>query len=324
MKLTSLATAALLASTSFAKNILLTNDDSWAATNIRALYYELKNAGHTVLLSAPAVQMSGQGGRFVIPSTNVLQQDSIFSYKKAGDPAWGYEESDINIWYFNGTPAACVAFAFDYILPNYFNNMSIDLVVGGPNEGTNMGARDYVLSGTIGSAHYAAERGYPSIAFSGSNSNNSFFEDNLNGDVTTAPYIYAKAATKLINALFDAQGDNERVLPFATGLNVNFPVAGSDLGSSCLDVGSFQSTRFSGNSLIYKIAYDSTTGLVSQTTTSGVGTTDCVNGDCTLASEFTVIGAENCISTISVFSVDPDAPLALHEEAQNLFSSVLV
>src|SRR3546814_3199726 len=50
--------AALLAATmsapSWALNIVLSNDDGFEAANIRALYTELKAAGHDVVLSGPA------------------------------------------------------------------------------------------------------------------------------------------------------------------------------------------------------------------------------------------------------------------------------
>lgn len=54
-----------------AKNILLTNDDSWVSTNIRATYRELTLAGHNVVLVAPVSQRSGYGGKFDIPKGNV-------------------------------------------------------------------------------------------------------------------------------------------------------------------------------------------------------------------------------------------------------------
>ncbi|KAH3683366.1 hypothetical protein WICPIJ_005663, partial [Wickerhamomyces pijperi] len=55
-----------------------------------------------------------------------------------------------------------------------------------------LGERDFVISGTEGSAYYAVERGYPAIAFSGANGNNSFFKDNLDTDPNHAPNIYSK------------------------------------------------------------------------------------------------------------------------------------
>lgn len=59
-----------LAQVILAKNILLTNDDSWVSTNIRATYRELTQAGHNVVLVAPVSQRSGFGGKFDVPSGN--------------------------------------------------------------------------------------------------------------------------------------------------------------------------------------------------------------------------------------------------------------
>jgi len=51
----------LLALKAQAANIVSTNDDGWAEINIRALYNALTEAGHSVVLSAPAENESGTG-----------------------------------------------------------------------------------------------------------------------------------------------------------------------------------------------------------------------------------------------------------------------
>lgn len=43
--------------------VLLTNDDGWASANLREFYRLLKGDGHDVVLVAPVVDNSGQGGR---------------------------------------------------------------------------------------------------------------------------------------------------------------------------------------------------------------------------------------------------------------------
>lgn len=42
-------------------NIISSNDDGWAEVNIRALFDSLGEAGHSVLVSAPAENQSGMG-----------------------------------------------------------------------------------------------------------------------------------------------------------------------------------------------------------------------------------------------------------------------
>ena len=44
-----------------AVNIISSNDDGWAESNIRALYDSLTAAGNSVVLSAPADNQSGKG-----------------------------------------------------------------------------------------------------------------------------------------------------------------------------------------------------------------------------------------------------------------------
>ena len=52
----------LLAAQACALRILMNNDDGWVSANARELYRELKDAGHDVLLVAPATQQSSTGG----------------------------------------------------------------------------------------------------------------------------------------------------------------------------------------------------------------------------------------------------------------------
>lgn len=64
----------------------------------------------------------------------------------------GSDPKDSHIWYYNGTPAACTFVALDYVLPKYADFKVPDLVVTGPNYGTNLGPFVWTLSGTAGAA----------------------------------------------------------------------------------------------------------------------------------------------------------------------------
>jgi hypothetical protein len=57
---------------------------------------------------------------------------------KAGAPSIGTDPNDSHIWYYNGTPSACVQIALDYIFPTFTNITSgtPDLVLSGPNYAT--------------------------------------------------------------------------------------------------------------------------------------------------------------------------------------------
>lgn len=294
------------------KTILLSNDDGWAATNIRATYRELKAAGYEVIMVAPVQQRSGFGGQFKVPTTVNLTADGEFAYPPQGAPSWGHEEDDMNVWYFNGTPSSCISFGLDYVIPKYFNNRTVDLVVAGPNEGLNLSPSFYTLSGTMGATYTAVGRGLPAIAFSGSNGNNSFFKDDeaKENDDTFAPNIYADKVVEFVEKLFASKKNLPYLMPFTTGLSVNFPV----VGEKCMSP-EWVTTRLSGpNSISLGMAYNKTTGLFDTTSPQFKAPAQCIFGDCDLPSESTIL-LEDCKSSVTLFSIDYDAS---YQQAQHL------
>ena len=119
-----------------------------------------------------------------------------------------------------------------YLIPEKFNNISIDLTVAGPNEGTNLSPGFFTLSGTIGATYYSVGRGIPAIAFSGSNSNSSFYKDSLDlKDKKEPSTIYAEKIVEFVDNLFKAHNNTKGpVLPLGYGVNVNFPPVGHETG----------------------------------------------------------------------------------------------
>ena len=144
------AAASALIGSSSAISILLGNDDGFGSAQIREFYRLLKASGHQVVMVAPVDNESGQGGRSVFTNNKTLAVASEFNLIPAGAPSIGRDPKDQDIWYYNGTPAACTYVALDYVIPNFYGNRSIDLYVGGPNFGLNPGYFYYTLSGTIG------------------------------------------------------------------------------------------------------------------------------------------------------------------------------
>ena len=134
----SLALGLFTAGTS-ALNILVSNDDGFGAANIREFARLLKKAGHKVLVVAPVDNESGQGGRAVFTTSRTLTVPSEYGIIPAGAPSFGQDPIDSGVWYYNGTPAASVFFALDYVIPRYWNNTTPDIVLNGPNFGTNLG-----------------------------------------------------------------------------------------------------------------------------------------------------------------------------------------
>lgn len=167
---TNAAIAALtFASSTTGLNILLGNDDGFASANTRETYRLLKQHGNNVALVASADKESGQGGRSVFTNNRNLVSPSEYGIIPAGTPSIGQDPADSQICYYNGTPAAAAFVGIDYVVPTHTNLSSIDLVVAGPNFGTNLGPFLYTLSGTAGYTYSSVGRGSPAITFSGGN-----------------------------------------------------------------------------------------------------------------------------------------------------------
>ncbi|KAK0654243.1 Acid phosphatase [Lasiodiplodia hormozganensis] len=296
-----------------ALNILLNNDDGWASANIRETYRLLKEAGHNVLMVAPVVDNSGQGGRAVFSSSATLLTDGEFSSVAAGAPALGSDPSDSHIWYYNGTPAACTFVALDYVMPRVWPNVTLpDLLVAGPNVGQNLGSFLYTLSGTMGATYAAVGRGVPAIAISASSVGGQRSYEWIN-ETTASGYadpatVHAELTVKLVEQLVRQTKKGERVLPLGYGLNVNFPTITSFTNDSCVDP-PFILTRLTGGALSDIAVYNETTKLFRYGDIVGPGVNICINGDCSLPGETEVVDGRSCRSAVSVFTVDYDAPI---------------
>ena len=112
-------------------DILLTNDDGFEAAGIRELYAALRDAGHRVILVAPAANASGTSVSFTWGKVHVVR-----------DP------SDPSVFGVGGSPATAVVLGATALYPA---GRRPDLVISGINDGTNTGSL-LALSGTIGAA----------------------------------------------------------------------------------------------------------------------------------------------------------------------------
>ncbi|MEG2086227.1 MAG: 5'/3'-nucleotidase SurE, partial [Clostridia bacterium] len=124
--------------------ILLTNDDGINSIGIKILAEKLcKN--HTVYVFAPSDQKSACSQSLTVHST--------FGYKQI---QWTGIEKTISV---EGTPSDCVKLATKHF------SLQPDLVISGPNEGSNLGT-DILYSGTVAGAMEGAICGFKSIAIS--------------------------------------------------------------------------------------------------------------------------------------------------------------
>jgi len=231
---------------------------------------------------------------------------------KKGAPSVGTDPNDSHIWYFNGTPSSCVQVALDYVLPRYTNLTTFDLVLSGPNYGWNLGPFLYTLAGTLGATYTAVERGIPAIGISGGYSVQTPYYDvnmttkaGLKDPATIMAQLSANLAQQLISNVAGQGGG--RLLPLGYGMNVNIPFITSFTNNSCVNP-PFIQTRLTGDADVDYAAYNETTGLFSYQNLVEPGTNQCINGDCSLPGETTILNA-GCQSAVSVFTVDYDAPI---------------
>ena len=128
-------------------NILITNDDGYTSKGIRTLVEIMRRYGKVTVI-APKTHQSGMSVALTLGSKAI-------AYKKLG------EKDGVSWAYVNGTPASCVKFALDQVLPD----RRCDVVVCGINHGANSSvATNY--SGTRGAAEEAAINGIPAIGVS--------------------------------------------------------------------------------------------------------------------------------------------------------------
>lgn len=127
--------------------ILVTNDDGYCAKGLQALIRILRPYGGLVIV-APKTAQSGM-------SMAVSMGHRPIAVKKLS------ETPGEQWWWLDGTPASCVKFGIDNIMPGE----KPDIVVCGINHGSNA-ATATLYSGTVGAAMEGAINGIPSIALS--------------------------------------------------------------------------------------------------------------------------------------------------------------
>ncbi|KAF2403426.1 5'/3'-nucleotidase sure [Trichodelitschia bisporula] len=303
--------AASLLSHVLCLNIILNNDDGFTSVHIRELYRALNAAGHNAWIAAPAYDQSGRGGTLSFTSKANLTSASDADVIPKGAASYGHDPSDPKIWYYDGTPVTCTLFALDYLAPTHMGIAAPDLVITGPNFGTNPGPFMYTMSGTMGAAYSAIGRGVPALALSadsyGPGRNFKGLVAHTQSGWPDPATIIANLSTTLVNQL--AAG-SKPLLPPGYGLTVNYPKVTSLKDTGCL-YPPFIRTRLTGGAPIQKAIFDPKTGLFRGADTipaTGVGVNTCNVGNCTLPGETNVVNNGQCQTSVSVFVVDYDAP----------------
>lgn len=217
----------------FALNVLLCNDDSIVAANVRALNQKLVAAGHRVIVSAPVDNQSGSGGAlaFLRPIGALTGNERAAKVLGliAGSPGIGIDPSDNNVFYVNGSPVAACLYGIDVMAPKTWG-AAPDLVISGPNEGNNIGAIN-ASSGTFNNLSYAIGRNLPAIAVSDGVTTQVTWSNALPS--THRSFEIADMVLKLVNALVANKAvAGGRLMPIGVGLNVNIPVFAAGTGNA--------------------------------------------------------------------------------------------
>ncbi|KAK1753580.1 acid phosphatase [Echria macrotheca] len=294
---------AALATASYGLNILMTNEDGFAAANIRELYKQLTGLGHNCYIVAPATDQSTDPSRTLFSTDSKLTTDSEWDILKAGAPAIGTDPQDDHIWYYNGTPAAQVLVALDYVLPNFAKFQVPDLVISGPNSGWTLGPFVYTLAGSIGATIAAMERGIPAISLSSGNTDSipfTWVNASTKVGLDDPATITARLATSLIQAMVD-KAKGSPILPRGYGVSVNMPFITSYSSDKCTNP-PFILTRMAP-STSDRAVYDKTTGLF-HSSPDASATSENSHGD-DLPAERDVV-ASSCMSSVTVFALEFD------------------
>ncbi len=219
-------------------NILLTSEDSWVSSNIRLTYQQLKDVGHNVILVAPA-RSSVQTKDFIIPSSQFMEHEGEFGSLSIGDLTINHDIKDENIWYTDTSVVGSVLISLDYLIPEVFKNITIDLVVVGPKSGATVGQFSQIISPTVQAMKTSIIRGIPSIAISTASRKNYYYKDvstSSDGFQKFPPNLHSLKLIELIEALSKLRkSEDEPLLPKDIGLNVNIPLIGNSSRVNCMD-----------------------------------------------------------------------------------------
>ncbi|MEM7186910.1 MAG: 5'/3'-nucleotidase SurE [Bacteroidota bacterium] len=144
-------------STTYPKNVLITNDDGVEDMNrLVCLAEAISERAEMVVVVASTSNRSGTSNMLSVARTGSLTA-KLLSFD---------EERNIYIYELDGYPADCVLFGGLGVFQQ--QNKNIDLLISGINGGANPGLA-WFGSGTIGAARTGALAGIPSIAVSGIN-----------------------------------------------------------------------------------------------------------------------------------------------------------
>ncbi|KAL7917652.1 survival protein sure-like phosphatase/nucleotidase [Trichoderma austrokoningii] len=220
--------AAILPALAQAARIVQSNDDGWAELYLRSFNDALNEAGHDVVLSAPADNQSGTGSSDSPPEPRTVpcEYDSCIG----NGSTTGHNDTRPGLNWVNSFPVTAMKYGIDTFGPQLWNGSAPDFAVAGPNVGTNVFVQ-LPFSGTVSAAAYAAhEAGIPSIAFSAASTGRLAFDTE---PVPLRSSLYGQLAAQITNHIISSGAP---YLPPDVFLNVNFP----KVEGSCTELSNFK------------------------------------------------------------------------------------
>ena len=167
----------------------------------------------------------------------------------------------------------------------------------------------------MGATYAAIGRGIPAIAFSAGNSAQRGYQT-VNRNTTSGGYpadpatVTAQLAVDLVTQIVANKKRDGPIFPNGYGVNVNIPFITSTTNASCI-APKYYHTRLTGGASTDYAAYNETSGLFTYQNLvppEGTGVNACINGDCALPGESQIVTTGSCRSSVSVFTIDYDAP----------------
>jgi 5'-nucleotidase len=208
-----IVTLVLAATPAAALDILLTNDDGFAAVGIQTLKAALAGAGHNVTMVAPMAERSGSSAAINLTPVTPVQVGAQDFGLIALEEVIGEEDRKP----IPATPATCVLFGLSVVL----DGVDPDLVVAGTNVGANVGTA-VPFSGTVGATTAALAGGVPALAFSSD-------EPDVEEDDPAFAAHYANVAAFAVEFIAHLEskpgvlGKESGLLPPDLALNINYP-----------------------------------------------------------------------------------------------------
>ncbi|KAK4160287.1 putative acid phosphatase [Cladorrhinum sp. PSN259] len=309
-----LTAAAGLLGTTHGLNILITNDDGFGTANIRELYNQMKSLGHNCYIVASVSSQPDGQFREGFTTHPTLTADGDWGLVKAGAPSLGFDPADNHIWYYNGTAAAQVVIALDYILPTYGKIASPDLVISGPNAAATSDFFLQSFSGTMSATYVAIERDIPAMVFWTGNTvpiPYTWLNTSTKTGLQDPSTITARLASSLVEA-FITKAAGGRVLPQGYGVTVKLPYITSATSEQCTNP-PFVLQRMSAGEVGAKATYNAKTGLFTQIHGASSGINNLFADD---IDESIEAANSTCVSSVTVFAVKYDT--TYHRECFNV------